>query len=919
MTPSDPRPPTLSRRLLEWAARRLGTPELSEDAAELFAERAAADGERAARRWYRRQARASVVRLVLPGSRARADRPGRASLAALSLDARLGARMLAKHPGVSLVGGLAMVIGIGLGAAYLEIIDDVLQPTLPLQEGERLVGMENWNLEENDPHVRSAHDFLAWRGSLESVQDLGAFRSVERNLGSGEGAAEPALGAEITPSAFRVAGVPAMMGRPLVDADEREGAPSVIVIGYDLWRARFTADPGIVGRTVQLGNATSTVVGVMPEGFGFPLSHDFWVPLSIDALKGFGPGEGPPIRIFGRLAPGASLEEAQAELGALGSRAAADFPATHRHLSPRVMKYTQLFVGELTGGGGGREAYLVEVLFLLLLLILASNVATMVFARTATRENEIAVRFALGSSRGRILGQFFVESLVLSLMAAAVALAAVAWGASWLTRWVWQATRGEIPFWLNDGIGLNASTVVWALVLAVLGAFVAGVVPALKATSSGLQARLRDAAGTGNSALRFGGLWSAMTVIQVTLAVLVLPPSVVAIEGLAEPGFVDPGFRGEEYLSAELALEADPADGDAVFSEFEAIYQELEQRLVAEPGISDVTFASRLPVMDHPQPWVQAELGGDVGVTEGTWANATSVDLDFFDVFGAEIVAGRGFASADLEADARVVIVNEDFVERVLQGRNALGQRVRYTTGYGEREGAGRAELAPGATLRDPGEWYEIVGVVADLGMDTNKDAFYSGRGPGLYHPLTPEAMASGGSHVVRMAFHVQGDAVSFAPRLREIGHAVDPRLRLDDVLPMDGPIDEGNRTERLMARFFSWATALVALIALLISMAGTYSVMSFTVARQTRDIGIRVALGADGSRIVQEVFLRALAPIGVGILLGALVWLYLAGDEPALLVTSAAVLLVVGLVACGVPVRRALRIEPTEALREVG
>ncbi|MBW3533868.1 MAG: ABC transporter permease [Gemmatimonadetes bacterium] len=933
MSRRDPRPPALSRLILEWAAGRLGVQELADDARDLFVERALRDGEGAARRWYRRQAGASLGRLLLSRRKEGGGRPGTTPLAGFSLDARLGARMLAKHPGVTLVGGLAMTIGIGLGAAYLEVLNDVLQPTLPFEEGERIVGVENWDVEENDPELRSMHDFLAWRAELTSVRELGAFRSIERNLGPGEGVAEPARGAEITPAAFRTVRVPALIGRPLLAADEREGAPPVIVLGHDLWRSRFAGDAGIVGRTVQLDDATSTVVGVMPPGFGFPVSHDFWVPLRAEAWGAYGPREGPPIRIFGRLAPGVTMEEARAEVRALGLRAAADLPATHARLRPRVVGYADMFIAELTGGGGGREAYLVEVLFLLLLLILASNVATMVFARTATRENEIAVRFALGSSRGRILGQFFVEALVLALAAAAVALAVVAWGTDWLTRFMWQTTRREVPFWLNDGIHLNLTTVAYALALAVLAALVAGVVPALKATASGLQARLRDAAGAGASSLRFGGLWSVMTVVQVTLAVLVLPPAVVAIRGLAEPGYVDPGFPGEEYLSTRLAMDLEsrsgadagsqpPADSSAraaAWPRFQATYEELERRLLAEPEVSEVTFATRLPVMNHPQPWLEADLGGDAGTTEATWVNATSVDVDFFDTFGAEIVAGRGFNSADLEPDARIVVVNEHFVERVLQGRNALGRRVRYTTRFGQREAAGRAGSAPGGSMREPGEWHEIVGVVDNLGMDTNKDAWYPGRGPGVYHPLIPEAMGSGGSYAVRMAFHVRGDAASFAPRLRELAHAVDPRLRLSDVLPLDGPIDDANRGERVAARFVSWTTALVGLIALLVSMAGTYSVMAFTVSRQTRAIGIRIALGADRQRIVQDVFSRAMIPIGVGILVGALVWLYLAGDEPDLLLTSAGVLLLVGLVACGVPVRRALRIEPTEALREVG
>jgi len=247
-------------------------------------------------------------------------------------------------------------------------------------------------------------------------------------------------------------------------------------------------------------------------------------------------------------------------------------------------------------------------------LVLASNVATMVFARTATRENEIAMRFALGSSRGRILAQFFVDALVLALTATVVALMVVAWGSNWITRFAWQHTEGHIPFWLDGGIELNLTTVLWAVALAILASLVAGVVPALKATSSALRSRLP-------------------TLLSARLEM-----------GLARP-------TGDSTARADF------------LSTFRAAYEELERRLLAEPEVSNVTFATRLPGMDHPQPWVEADGGEqDTGTTEAAWVMPTSIDADFFEAFGADIVAGRGFNSADLASDPGVVVVNEHFV-----------------------------------------------------------------------------------------------------------------------------------------------------------------------------------------------------------------------------------------------------------------
>jgi predicted permease len=835
------------------------------------------------------------------------DGRGLAWVSGLSLDLKLGIRTLTRYPGVTIVGGLAMAIGIGLGAAYLEVVNDFLNPALPLEEGERIVGLRNWDVAEKDPELRSMHDFIVWREELESIQDLGAFRGIEHNVGAAGESAEPALGAEITASAFRIARVPALLGRTLIEADEREPAPSAVLLGYHLWRNRFAGDPHVVGRPVQLGSSIRTVVGVMPEGFAFPVNHQFWVPLRAESHE---PRQGPAIQIFGRLAPGVTRSQAQAELSALGSRATAEHKATHEHLRPRVMKYTQLFVG----GEGSGGAYLVQFIFVLLLLVLSSNVATMVFARTATREHEIAMRFALGSTRGRIVGQFFVEALVLALAATLAGLTVVSWGTDWMTRFVWEVTEGRIPFWLDAGVALNPTTMVYAVLLAVLASLVAGAVPALKATRAQVQGRLRHAPGAGASTLRFGGLWSAMIVIQVAFVVLILPPAIIAVSALTEPGHTDPGFAAEEYLSARVEMDLeqvppDPAATADAFAEFRGACEELRRRLLMTPKISRVTFASRLPGMSHPEAWVDVDSDGSAAAATAELVTTSSVAVDYFDAFGAEMVAGRGFTSGDVRSNLSVVVVNQYFVDEILHGRNAVGRRIRYATRNAEQTG----------------RWYEIVGVVKNLGMDTTRDAFTSGKGPGVYHPLTREAMGSAGSYSVRMAFQVRGDPGSFAPELRAVAHAVHPALRLHDVLPLDGPVDPSSRSERRIGRFLAWTAALVALIALLISVAGTYSVLSFTVSRQTREIGIRIALGARPRRIVAAVFSRAMVQIAAGIALGAVFWFYVivrvlgGGHRYGLLAATAIVLILVGLAACGIPVRRALRIEPTEALKHAG
>jgi hypothetical protein len=259
------------------------------------------------------------------------------------LDFKLGFRMLVRYPGLTLVGGLAMAFAIWIGAGAFELATQIIRPSLPLPDGSAIVAIQSWDVAANraEPHI--AHDFVAWRQTLETVTELGAMRRLERNLITGEGRGEPVEVAEITASAFRMTRVPPLRGRTLVEADERPGAAPVVVIGYDAWQRRFAGDSAVIGRVIRLGRSPVTIVGVMPEGYAFPVSQSFWVPLRFNVAE-FAQRQGPERRVFGRLAPGASIAEAQAELTALGRRAAIEMRETHEHLLPRVMPYARSVV-----------------------------------------------------------------------------------------------------------------------------------------------------------------------------------------------------------------------------------------------------------------------------------------------------------------------------------------------------------------------------------------------------------------------------------------------------------------------------------------------------------------------------------------------------------------------------------------------
>ena len=355
------------------------------------------------------------------------------------IDVKLAFRMLVRYPGVSVVGGLAVFVGIGLGCGFFEFVDDFIRPSLPLDEGHRIVGLVNWDVVANAPERRSLHDFVMWRDELESVENVGAYTTSERNIVTGDGWAEPVTVAEISAAGFGLARVPPLIGRPLIESDEGIGADPVVVIGHELWEARFNGSPAVVGQRLQLGASVHTVVGVMPEEFTYPLVHDAWVPLRASVLD-YERREGPPVLIVGRLASGYTLREAQTELTGLGMRAAAMFPETNGELRPRVLPYAESLVQ------GTEIMVLGHAFFVGLLLVVCGTVAALMFARTVARENEIAVRTALGASRLRVVGQIFLEGLAMCTVAAAAALAAVAYAMPRVKQafWAVQQSRGSI-------------------------------------------------------------------------------------------------------------------------------------------------------------------------------------------------------------------------------------------------------------------------------------------------------------------------------------------------------------------------------------------------------------------------------------------------------------------------------------------
>lgn len=809
-------------------------------------------------------------------------------------DLKLGARMLVKYPTLTIVGGAGLAVAIAIGASFFAFFHAYLYSTLPIDEGERVVALENWDLTTNNEERRQSHDFIRWQ-SMRTVEDLSAFRNVNRNLIVPGGPSEPVRVAEISPSAFRLTRIAPLLGRPLVEADAAAGAPPVIVIGHEAWQSRFASDPAIVGREIRLGSSRYTVVGVMPGGYAFPVNHQFWIPLRIDPRVA-APKTGPAIFVFARLAPGATLTSAQAELSALGAQAATDFPVTHGQLRPRVMAYAypildiqDVFVWQVA---------MFQGMVSMLLVIVAVNVAALIYARTATRHGELAVRSALGASRGRIVGQLFLEALALSAGAAGAGLLLAKVGLS-QAHGIMEAEGGSLPYWIDTSIPVAA--IAYVVGLAVLAAVIAGFLPALHATGRHVQSTLQSLGG--GTGVRLGPTWTTLIVAQVGLAVAGLPAA-ISLFGWHQISVsaTTPSYESEAYLTAYVSMDPEPPAGvdpvaytkerDQRFAKFRT---DLSAAIESEAIVEDVTIASAPPGRE-----ARARIEIEDGAARAN-VRFGQIDLDYFDAFDAAVVSGRRFTASDAGTATNPVIVNRAFVHQVLRDGPAIGRRLRYV-----EDGDTDADDS------DPTRWHEIVGVAADLqtnAIDPTQVA------PTVFHPLE--------GHEPRAAFLVRarGNGGTFAGRLRELAVTLDPTVRVVTLTMSDI-----HRQSTLATRLVLMALLLIVVSVLLLAAAGIYAMISFTVSQRRKEIGIRVAMGANPMQIVRGVFARAAVQLASGLVAGVALALVLdsaSGGEVlgqsgrVTLPAVAIVIIVVGLAAAVGPARRGLHIQPTDALRE--
>ncbi|MEQ9401613.1 MAG: ABC transporter permease [Longimicrobiales bacterium] len=835
----------------------------------------------------------------------------RRGLPSISLiDLKLSLRMLVKHPGLSLVSVFGMAVAVAIGAVAWGVVNAITNSELPLHEGDRIVTVQNamqgglWNRAET--HL---HSLETWRTQVPAFAEVGAYRGIMRNLIGDDGGVAPGRVAEMTASGFRIARVPPLLGRYFSGADERPGAPDVAVIGHGIWQDRFGGAPDVIGRTIQIGATRHAIVGVMPRDFAFPVNDRVWTPLRLRPVD-FPVGAAPPVQVFARLAPDATLRSANAQLAAMADRLEGVGDLDAGRPTPTAFPYTQ----ELFWGLGARLLQAGQLLVLGILVVIAINVSTLVYARTVSRTDELSVRTALGASRRRIVSQFFTEAFLLSALAA---LAGLLVAGQVLERIgvVFQA-GGRAPFWWD--FGLPSSALLYAFGAATLAATIIGVVPALRVAGRRLQLQLKRS-GSGASRPTLGRTWTGLIAVQIAAAVSILP---MALSGLGKLAHLEPAETTmplDEVLVAQVSLDLEPTGGSAEerAEEWQRRYTErvteLRRRLEAWPQVARVALMGKAPWQD---PDVAFEVDGrDVTGLTGTVMESAAtghrvgksvVGAEIFQVVDVPALEGRLPAVQDAVEGGTDIVVNQVFKDLILKGGPAVGTRIRFPSRT-------NPELGDRSDLDGVGQpWYTIVGVVPSFpppGGLANPEAK-------AYLPLTP---AWEGEVVLALRAR-SGNAGEIAGQVRSFVADVDPLLRLSDVATL------ATRYEGTTSQYpvLVWTVVVIALSVLLLAVAGLYALMSFTVARRRREIGIRIALGARHSSVLSSIVLAATWQLGIGVVIGLVgsgvfdrfLGGELLGRQETILLPGVAVLMaVIGVLAAWVPTRQALRIQPTEAL----
>jgi predicted permease len=803
-----------------------------------------------------------------------------ASIETLGQDLRYALRSLRKSPGFAAVAILALALGIGANTAVFTVVNGVLLRPLPFPDAARLLLISSKPQAGPFEFGLGLFDqtYLEFQGHNQSFERVATFDQDSVTL-TGAGDALRAPASRVTSSFFPVLRVNPAIGRAFLPEEEQRGKRDVAILGDKLWRSRFDADPRILGKTIVLNGIRHNVVGVMPAGFAFPYDADVWLPLTV----GDDPGNSYFRPVVGRLRPSVSRQQAQAELEAFARHLPLGRDETRSNIVWEILPLKELLVGNI------RKSLLIfmgAVAFVL--LIACANVANLLLMRAASRRQEIAVRTALGARRQRLIRQLLTESILVSLAGAAAGVLLAIVGVRVLLA---LAPAGKVP--RIDEIHIDGWVLVFALALGTVTGILFGIVPALQATGR----ELREFLSQGGRALtaRRERLRSALVVSEIALSLVLLTGAGLMLKSFLRMRAVNPGFRAENIVTLSVDLPDSTYKTAAAMQAFDALTL---SKLSNLPGVISAGAVNWLPLL----PWLVSgnfHLGDGRPMLRGYMVDKAAVSPDYFRVMGIRLLNGRSFADRDSSNAPPVAIISQSVARTFWPGNDSLGKRI---------------------TLEDdakPDDWLTIVGVVDDV----KQKSLIEPASPAIYQPYQQVKRPFFLSHmafVVRTAVNPESVATAMRGVLKEVD-----RSQPVSIASMTELIAATTAEQSFQARLIS----IFSVLALLLSAIGIYGVLAYAVAERTREIGIRMALGAEKIDITRMVLKRSLLLVAIGVALGISGALFISRvltkflfgvrpDDPATLLMVTAILAAVAILAGLLPARRATRVDPLTALR---
>src|SRR5688572_19247599 len=807
-------------------------------------------------------------------------------------DLRFALRLLLKERWFSAVAIVALALGIGLNATVFALVNAVLIRGLPFKDSQDLY-MLSWQQKRGGRSGVSYPEFKEWREQTKAFTGLGAWLNSSMTISDAGGLPEQARGSYLTANSFGLIGQQPLLGRDFTPQDERRGADRAVIIGYTMWRNRYGGDPQVLGKLTRVNGEPGVIIGVMPEGMLFPQNTEIWAAFIPTAQQEKRTWRG--LNVFGRVGPGISRRTASTELNTIGGRIRSEYPKDYEELTGTSIET----FNERFNGGPIRAVFLAMMgAVVFVLLIACANVANLLLSRSASRAREVAVRLALGATRWRVVRQLLVESVLLGGIGGLLGLGIAIFGVRAFDAAVTDSGK---PYWIQFTI--DYTVVGFLAAICVLTGVLFGLAPALHVSRTNVHGVLKEG-GRGNAGGgRVRWLTGTMVVVEVALTLVLLVGAGLMIRSFLNLYRIDIGMRMERLMAMNLQLGGDKYQKPEARRAF---YEQLQPRLAAIAGVEQVALTTSVPPFGIGRRPVEFDGRPVPKIDDAPNVGTAAITPGFFDAVGLSITRGRGFTDADGATGAEYLVINEQMAAEHFKGENPIGKRIKFMV----------YPPSPGQPAAPPAVWRTIIGVVRTVRHTGLQD---DGSLAVAYAPVRQDPP---GFTSVMIRSAVSPETIMTAVR-KEV-QAIDPDQPVFNLRTMEHALQQQMWPYRVFGTLFT----IFAFIGLLLSAVGLYAVMAYAVTQRTQEIGVRMALGAQGKQVTWMVLKRGLFQLGLGLAFG-LAGGYFAGralpsrilvrttaTDPWVFIAITLVLSIVAITACLVPARRAMRVDPLVALR---